>query len=364
MEAAASASSPPSPPASHPRENITIDVLPANVSWPSEDVGMIPGPSPTSHDPSSSGTTLNTPRPLRVINPTVTFKSATPLTAQSVFKVFHNGTIVHTETTEFQLCSSSCLPQSPWSSQVECSFLYSTTLVPQYWQRLCESLDLNPYTIEQDVVTSSDTSSSESPSPSDPTRTLLSVVYSFNMYKSSGSTPPQSPISTSSAGGSVHADALSFTAESTPEHTEYDMFMMNSLSNQSLPTYAPLHTQTLPQMAPGAYEPPELVQDGEEGYASLPPSPLDFTFATSLTSGLAADPASALSQTLCPGYAEDERVVSSGQHHHHHHHHQHTAPYIHDGVGVNGVDVGVSSSMLNGIPYVSSLSDAPPCLGL
>ena len=124
-----------------PCDRVVIDVLPNSAHWPSNDVGSIPSPltSDSSSASSSRGYAYNTPRPLRVIDPTVTFRSASALTAHSSFRILYNGAVVHTEDTPLELRSSSCMPAAQFSSEMDCSYLYSTTLVPRFWRKLCDS---------------------------------------------------------------------------------------------------------------------------------------------------------------------------------------------------------------------------------
>lgn len=84
------------------------------------------------------------PRRLRTINPTVTFMSQTPLAAQSRFTVYSEERILHTET----------VPLSPVvePAQQVSGFLYSTTLVPEYWKVISESPDPTRFIIYQEVV--------------------------------------------------------------------------------------------------------------------------------------------------------------------------------------------------------------------
>lgn len=124
-----------------PCDRVVIDVLPNSAPWPSNDIGSIPSPLAT--DPSSAsssrGFAYNTPRPLRVIDPTVTFRAATALTAHSSFRVLYNGAVIHNEDAPLELRSTSCMPAAQYSSEMDCSYLYSTTLVPRFWRKLCES---------------------------------------------------------------------------------------------------------------------------------------------------------------------------------------------------------------------------------
>ncbi|KAJ7672915.1 hypothetical protein B0H17DRAFT_1083323, partial [Mycena rosella] len=84
------------------------------------------------------------PRRLRSINPTVTFKSPSPIAAQSRFTVYSEDLVLHTET-------ASLTPVMDPAPHVSGS-LYSTTLVPQYWKVISESPDPTRFTIYQEVV--------------------------------------------------------------------------------------------------------------------------------------------------------------------------------------------------------------------
>ena len=87
------------------------------------------------------GSLFSGPRPIRKIDNTVTFKSGTtlPPSSYSCFRVYKDGAQVHQETTQLELSQSSCMPSQQWTQDVECMFLYSTRLVPQFWSRLCEA---------------------------------------------------------------------------------------------------------------------------------------------------------------------------------------------------------------------------------
>lgn len=123
-------------------DQVTIDVLPADAYWPYGDFGTIPSPVPasatTSSSSSNSSAPLNPPRPLRTIDSTVTFRSGSPVNAYSSFRVLRNGECIHEEQTELEMRSSSCMPAQQWPSEMECTFYYSTRLVPKYWSTLCE----------------------------------------------------------------------------------------------------------------------------------------------------------------------------------------------------------------------------------
>ena len=115
---------------------------------PSTLASFVPTPSSPTSPSSASGMGLGLnasgPRVLRHIDPTVTFMSRAALQAYSSFKVMKVGAAqgqppIHSETTELELLSSSCMPGSQWSSEIECTFLYRTPFVPRYWDTLCRT---------------------------------------------------------------------------------------------------------------------------------------------------------------------------------------------------------------------------------
>lgn len=69
------------------------------------------------------------PRHLKSINPTVTFMSQTSVAAESRFTVYSGDRALHAETTLL----------SPVEEAPVQGFLYSTTLVPEYWKLISES---------------------------------------------------------------------------------------------------------------------------------------------------------------------------------------------------------------------------------
>lgn len=67
------------------------------------------------------------------------------------------------------------------------------------------------------------------------------------------------------------------------------------------------HQSSYNQNVPAAYDaPPDLIRDGDEGYASLPPSPLDFTFPPSgvgMYPGMHAEASNNVPQRFCGDYS-------------------------------------------------------------
>ncbi|KAF7328451.1 TEA domain-containing protein [Mycena sanguinolenta] len=80
------------------------------------------------------------------INPTVAFSSSSLLEAESRSAVYVAGRIVHTETTLLTLVASGHSP----------GFIYSTTLVPKYWEVISESSDPTQFTVHQEIFKSVD----------------------------------------------------------------------------------------------------------------------------------------------------------------------------------------------------------------
>ncbi|KAI0753543.1 hypothetical protein C8Q80DRAFT_1267926 [Daedaleopsis nitida] len=307
--AASSSSSSPASPSTQrtrvPTSYVSIDVLPDRGTppprlpslsssplipsvAPSTLANFVPTPSsPTS--PSSAtgmGLGLNTsgPRVLRHIDPTVTFMSRAALQAYSSFKVMRSGvgssqSPLHVERTDLELLSSSCMPGSQWSSEIECTFLYRTQFVPRFWDSLCRASDPSAYVVMQEIVRHG-AAESEQYAPED---VLLSIIYQFNNV--SATTPPLSPDSTSfSTDASRPGTAGSqFSSESTPElGSELDDMMMFSCPldvpaishhpHGSLSSSHALHHNA-------DIKPPALIHADEDAYASLPPtptSPFDF----------------------------------------------------------------------------------------
>ncbi|KAJ7643445.1 hypothetical protein DFH06DRAFT_1213233 [Mycena polygramma] len=105
------------------------------------------------------------PRRLQDINPTVSFTSAMPTIAHSRFTVYSEDLILHAETVPLVL-QMDRIPQSS-------GFLYSTRLIPKYWQTILDSPDPIQFTIFQEVLKEDDLS------------VLFSATYKFSYPRSS-----------------------------------------------------------------------------------------------------------------------------------------------------------------------------------
>ncbi|KAI0915322.1 hypothetical protein AcV5_003826 [Taiwanofungus camphoratus] len=259
----ASSSSTPAPsrpPCTYVAIDVTLDSSGAPAALSTSPLVPTAGAGPSSFHTAGA-------RPLRAIDPTITFVSRTPLSGYAAFRVARGARTVHTERTPLELLSSHCVPAPVWPSQMECQFLYRTPFVPGFWAHLCECGDPTPYTIVQDVVR---TSSPAPPAGPAAEEVLLSVVYQFNVPSS----PPLSPAS-SSGSTAIDADSAPFTAESSPElGSDFDDFLMlGSFDAAPHP-----HAGRAPAYAPSPDLTPGLIHRDEDGYASLPPSPLDMSF--------------------------------------------------------------------------------------
>lgn len=224
------------------------------------------------------------PRPLRSIDPTVTFLSDVPIMAKSTFTVVSSGMTVFSEVTT--LTSAGQAPNSTGGA-----LLYSTTLVPGYWQKITESsgmclvffcfllqclttcVDPTQYTITQDVV------KDDSSSPV----TMFSAVYKFT-YRSKESEWPDSP-APSSGGSDQSSDDTSTTGSTIQASVPFDnlipMDQVSFMDYEDLDTYFDFTSMdvkpTWDYLSSSAYP-----NDMSSGYDHLSVSPTDTCFQTDL----------------------------------------------------------------------------------
>ncbi|KAJ7059761.1 hypothetical protein C8F01DRAFT_218537 [Mycena amicta] len=117
------------------------------------------------------GCVADVPRPIHIIDPTITFWSrvALPETAQAEYSVYSTTTagLVHTECTRLTRVSvhiphgaASFCPNMA-TTDLECEaipppppYLYSTPLVPLFWETITRSIDPTQYQIVQHVLRS------------------------------------------------------------------------------------------------------------------------------------------------------------------------------------------------------------------
>ncbi|KAI1787089.1 hypothetical protein LXA43DRAFT_737489 [Ganoderma leucocontextum] len=115
-------------------------------------------------------------RPLRTIDPTVTFTSAAPLTLYSSFTIYYGSTVMHIEQpTPMRTRTSEDFGTGP--------YLHYTSLAPGYWDNLCVCTDLSQYVVVQEI-TKQPTAPTEKPIPA------MRIHYHFN---TAPSVPPLSP---------------------------------------------------------------------------------------------------------------------------------------------------------------------------
>ncbi|KAG1767469.1 hypothetical protein EV702DRAFT_1146655 [Suillus placidus] len=151
------------------RTPVYIDILrePRSFSSSSSSRSRVTGVAP-------SQSSSNTPRRMRDIDPTVTFVSPSAVISKSSYIVLLDGAPIHSEDTKLE-----CVGPYFAGSSNDGPLLYSTALVPKYWETLCKSPDPTVYTIIQDVY--------RAPDPTTPTRysdrprpvLIFSAIYHF-----------------------------------------------------------------------------------------------------------------------------------------------------------------------------------------
>ena len=136
------------------------------------------------------------PRPLRELDPSVTFLSATKINCYSHFTIYHHTAPISHETT-YPTCQ-------PAPAESNARYMYTTTLAPKFWPKLCScqgKLFPNSKSVIQgaDKVTRADPtqySISQEIFREDGNQMLSSVVYHFVFASSpSSSTRSISPAS-------------------------------------------------------------------------------------------------------------------------------------------------------------------------
>ncbi|KAG1739252.1 hypothetical protein EDB19DRAFT_1908894 [Suillus lakei] len=138
------------------RTPVYIDILPESSSWWSTSSSHSRGPSSLYKSPQGAiafHPSSNTPRRMRDIDPTVIFVSTSVVIAKSSYIILLDGAPIHSEDTKLECIGRSgpYFISSVNPSYDEGSFLYSTALVPKYWEVLCKSPDPTIYTILHDV---------------------------------------------------------------------------------------------------------------------------------------------------------------------------------------------------------------------
>ncbi|KAF7373028.1 TEA domain-containing protein [Mycena sanguinolenta] len=97
--------------------------------------------SETNHIWMEAEVSLRPPRRISSIIPTVAFASPSLIEAESRSAVYVAGRLVHTETTPLTFVASGHSP----------GFIYSTTLVPKYWEVISKNSDPTQFTVYQEV---------------------------------------------------------------------------------------------------------------------------------------------------------------------------------------------------------------------
>lgn len=120
-----------------PRTIVAIEILPEGVSnySPRSSPSNTPASSPLSSTFPASTFHHSQPRPISVIDPTVTFTSRSSMAAHSFFTVLRDGQAIHSETADVNLLSTS-VDAGP--SDIDCIFYYTAPLVPTFWSNLCQ----------------------------------------------------------------------------------------------------------------------------------------------------------------------------------------------------------------------------------
>lgn len=161
--------------------NVYVQVLPASAGWADQ----------YSYPPMLVDLYSQDPRPIRMIDPTVTFSSASQTPCQAIYTVYHKGMVVHRSAAPVTITPSSVSGAQKW--------VYTATLVPAFWATLCDTDDPEAFVIHQEVLRLPHGAA------------LLSVYYHF--VNAALSTPPLSP--RSSCGDSV-TDVTSLSRSSSP----------------------------------------------------------------------------------------------------------------------------------------------------
>lgn len=126
-----------------PSNIIYIDLIPDDAPIGSDVTQVLPPVA------SSSGANVvrvsQRPRRIRDIDPTVTLVAPSSMVAKSHFMVRTRTGVVHSEVSEMTLVG-------PVPGGEKDQLLYSTKLVPAFWQELCKSPDPTQFTITQKVT--------------------------------------------------------------------------------------------------------------------------------------------------------------------------------------------------------------------
>ncbi|KAJ7191375.1 hypothetical protein GGX14DRAFT_407176 [Mycena pura] len=181
-----SPSTPPPPPrlvAAPAHTLVYIDILPDS-QWCPDAAPTANGQWPDADTDADAGYAVlrvsDHPRRLAQINPIVCFTARAPICAHARFTVSAAGLILHAESVPLWL---ELLADEP---QLHAGFVYSTWLVPRYWQVILDSPDPTRFTIIQEVVKDDSAAS-----------VLFAATYKFKFGFSSPAFSHPSPASSS-----------------------------------------------------------------------------------------------------------------------------------------------------------------------
>lgn len=197
-----------------PRTVVAIEILPDGVAnySPRSSPSNTPTSSPLSSTFPPSTFHHSQPRPISVIDPTVTFTSRSSMMAHSYFTVLRDGQPVHSETADVNLLSTA-VDAGP--SDIDCIFYYTAPLVPAFWGNICQDRDPARYSIIHDIYQHPGPTAEVSSVP-EQGYLILSVEYCFRYPESPYPSPQLSPVdSLSSAEGSLPSPS-SFTGYDYP----------------------------------------------------------------------------------------------------------------------------------------------------
>lgn len=118
------------------RTPVYIDILPESSSW-SQSSSSRSSPYKSPQGAAASHSSSNTPRRMKDIDPTVTFVSPSVVTGKSSYIILLDGAPIHSEDTKLECIGP--YPSGSMNPSNDGPMLYSTTLVPKFWETLCKS---------------------------------------------------------------------------------------------------------------------------------------------------------------------------------------------------------------------------------
>ncbi|KAG2343143.1 hypothetical protein BDR05DRAFT_983039 [Suillus weaverae] len=168
------------------RTPVYIDILPESSSFSSSSSSRSRAPFYKPPQGVAAHTSSDTLCPIRDIDSTVTFVSPSTIIGKSSYIVLLDGAPIHSEDTKLE-----CVGPYFTGSSGDGPLLYSTALVPKYWETLCKSADPTVYTIIQDVYRTLDPGTPARSSGRPRPVPIFSATYHFR-YSVSVRTPTSS----------------------------------------------------------------------------------------------------------------------------------------------------------------------------